>query len=105
MRHGVRSGNAGVAGARRAGGRSHGAGAGQGAGGRGARGGGGRVRLAGGGGRRGHGAKKPAGEGAEGEEDVELDESLDDAAFIEEQEEGDPDVTDIIGDRENEEET
>ena len=26
------------------------------------------------------------------------DESLDDAAFIEEQEDGDPDVTDIIGD-------
>ena len=36
--------------------------------------------------------------GAEGEEaEVEMDESLDDAAFIEEQEEGDPDVTDIIG--------
>jgi uncharacterized protein (TIGR02300 family) len=32
------------------------------------------------------------------EEEVEIgDESLDDAAFIEEQEEGDPDVTDIIG--------
>ena len=51
------------------------------------------------------GAKKPAADGAEGEEDVELDESLDDAAFIEEQEEGDPDVTDIIGDREENEET
>jgi len=39
-------------------------------------------------------AKAEAGE----EEDVEIgDESLDDAAFIEEQEEGDPDVTDIIG--------
>jgi len=51
--------------------------------------------------------KKPAGEGAAGEEDeVEVDESLDDAAFIEEQEEGDPDVTDIIGDGiEKEEET
>jgi uncharacterized protein (TIGR02300 family) len=42
---------------------------------------------------------------AEGEEDVELDESLDDAAFIEEQEEEDADVTDIIGDVEDEEET
>jgi uncharacterized protein (TIGR02300 family) len=31
------------------------------------------------------------------EEDVELDESLDDAAFIEEEEEGDADVSDIIG--------
>jgi uncharacterized protein (TIGR02300 family) len=52
------------------------------------------------------GAKKPAGEAAEGEEeDVELDESLDDAAFIEEQEEEDADVTDIIGDVNDEEET
>ena len=50
--------------------------------------------------------KKPAeGEAAEGaEEDIEIDESLDDAAFIEEQEEGDEDVTDIIGDVDNEEE-
>jgi uncharacterized protein (TIGR02300 family) len=50
--------------------------------------------------------KKPAeGEAAEGaEEDIELDESMDDAAFIEEQEEGDEDVTDIIGDVEDEEE-
>jgi uncharacterized protein (TIGR02300 family) len=53
-------------------------------------------------------AKKPA-EPAEAEieeeEDVQMDESLDDAAFIEEQEEEDADVTDIIGgDRENEEE-
>jgi len=39
------------------------------------------------------------------EEDVEMDETLDDAAFIEEQEEEDADVTDIIGgDIENEEE-
>jgi uncharacterized protein (TIGR02300 family) len=47
--------------------------------------------------------KKPAeGEAVEGaEEDIELDETLDDAAFIEEQEEGDDDVTDIIGDVEN----
>ena len=44
------------------------------------------------------GSKKPAADGAEGDEDVEMDESLDDAAFIEEQEEGNPDVTDIIGD-------
>jgi uncharacterized protein (TIGR02300 family) len=53
-------------------------------------------------------AKKP-GEAAEAEieeEEVEIgDESLDDAAFIEEQEEEDADVTDIIGgDIENEEE-
>ncbi len=53
-------------------------------------------------------AKKP-GEPAEAEiedEEVEIDdESLDDAAFIEEQEEEDADVTDIIGgDIENEEE-
>jgi uncharacterized protein (TIGR02300 family) len=40
------------------------------------------------------------------EEEVEIDESLDDAAFIEEQEEGDPDVSDIIGEGiEKEEET
>jgi uncharacterized protein (TIGR02300 family) len=46
------------------------------------------------------GKKKPAvaGAKAEGEEDeVEADETLDDAAFIEEQDEGDPDVSDIIG--------
>ena len=52
--------------------------------------------------------KKPAeGEAAEGaEEEVELeDEGMDDATFIEEQEEGDEDVTDIIGDVEDEEET
>jgi uncharacterized protein (TIGR02300 family) len=53
------------------------------------------------------GAKKPA-EGAEGDvgdEEVEIDGPLDDAAFIEEQEEEDADVTDIIGgDIENEEE-
>jgi uncharacterized protein (TIGR02300 family) len=51
------------------------------------------------------GAKKAPGDDVEADDDVELDESLDDAAFIEEQEEGDADVTDIIGDRENEEET
>jgi uncharacterized protein (TIGR02300 family) len=52
-------------------------------------------------------AKKPAEPAeAEVEEDVEMDESLDDAAFIEEQEEEDADVTDIIGgDIENEEES
>ncbi len=54
--------------------------------------------------------KKPAAEGAAAageEEEVEIgDESLDDAAFIEEQEEGAPDVTDIIGELiEKEEET
>ena len=54
--------------------------------------------------------KKPAVAGAEGaaavegEEEVEIDEPMD--AFIEEQEECDPDVTDIIGDGiEKEEET
>jgi uncharacterized protein (TIGR02300 family) len=52
------------------------------------------------------GAKKP-GEAAEPEveEEVEMDETLDDSPFIEEQEEEDADVTDIIGsDIENEEE-
>ncbi len=54
--------------------------------------------------------KKTAAEGAAAageEEEVEIgDESLDDAAFIEEQEEGAPDVTDIIGESiEKEEET
>jgi len=51
--------------------------------------------------------KKPGEPAVAGEEDeVEADESLDDAAFIEEQDEGDPDVTDIIGDGiEKEEET
>ncbi len=51
--------------------------------------------------------KKPAeGEAIEGaEEEIELeDEPMDDATFIEEQEEGDEDVTDIIGDVEDEEE-
>jgi uncharacterized protein (TIGR02300 family) len=54
------------------------------------------------------GAKKPAAgeEAAEADDDVEIDESLDDAAFIEETEEEDADVTEIIGgDIENEEET
>jgi uncharacterized protein (TIGR02300 family) len=51
-------------------------------------------------------AKVPATEGAEGEEEIEMDESLDDAAFIEPEEEGDEDVTDIVGEgREDEEET
>lgn len=53
------------------------------------------------------GTAKKSGEPAEAEieEEVEMDESLDDAAFIEEQEEEDADVTDIIGgDIENEEE-
>ena len=43
-------------------------------------------------------------EGAEEEVDLE-DEGMDDATFIEEQEEGDEDVTDIIGDVDDEEET
>ena len=53
------------------------------------------------------GKKTADGEAAEGAEDeVELeDEGLDDAAFIEEQEEGDEDVTDIIGDVGGDEET
>ncbi len=44
--------------------------------------------------------KKTGAEAAEvpgEEEEVEIDESMDDAAFIEEEEEGDADVTDIIG--------
>jgi uncharacterized protein (TIGR02300 family) len=50
--------------------------------------------------------KKPEGEAVEGaDEDIEIeDEPIDDAAFIEEQEEGDEDVADIIGDVDNEEE-
>jgi uncharacterized protein (TIGR02300 family) len=53
------------------------------------------------------GKKAPEGEAVEGaEEDVEIeDEGMDDAAFIEEQEEGDEDVTDIIGDVDDEQET
>ncbi|HTM72322.1 MAG TPA: TIGR02300 family protein [Pseudolabrys sp.] len=46
------------------------------------------------------GKKKPAaaeGASAGEEEEVEMDESLDDAAFIEEEEEGNADVSDIIG--------
>jgi uncharacterized protein (TIGR02300 family) len=47
-----------------------------------------------------------AGEVSEDDEIEADDEALDDAAFIEEQEDGDPDVTDIIGDGiEKEEET
>ena len=38
------------------------------------------------------------------DDDIEIDEPIDDAALIEEQEESDDDVTDIIGERENEEE-
>jgi uncharacterized protein (TIGR02300 family) len=51
--------------------------------------------------------KKPAAAGAAGEvEEVEIEPGSDDAAFIEEEEEGDPDVTDIIGETiEKEEET
>ena len=45
------------------------------------------------------GKKKKVSETGETTDDdeVEIDESLDDAAFIEEEEEGDPDVSDIIG--------
>ena len=52
------------------------------------------------------GKKAPEGEAVEGaDEDIEIeDEPMDDAAFIEEQEEGDEDVADIIGDVDNEEE-
>ena len=52
------------------------------------------------------GKKTAEGEAVEGAEDeVELeDEGMDDATFIEEQEEGDEDVTDIIGDVDDEEE-
>jgi uncharacterized protein (TIGR02300 family) len=39
----------------------------------------------------------PAEAASSEEDDVEIDTSLDDAAFIEEEEEGDADVTDIIG--------
>ena len=67
----------------------------------------GRIRLARGSRCRGAGQEDAEGEADEGgEEDVELeDEGMDDATFIEEQEEGDEDVTDIIGDVDDEEET
>jgi uncharacterized protein (TIGR02300 family) len=52
------------------------------------------------------GKKTGEGEAAEGDEvEIEDDEGMDDAAFIEETEEGDEDVTDIIGDVDDEEET
>ena len=53
------------------------------------------------------GKKPAAAAGAAGEiEEVEIEAGADDAAFIEEEEEGDPDVTDIIGETiEKEEET
>jgi uncharacterized protein (TIGR02300 family) len=53
------------------------------------------------------GKKPAAAAGAAGEiEEVEIEAGTDDAAFIEEEEEGDPDVTDIIGETiEKEEET
>jgi uncharacterized protein (TIGR02300 family) len=52
------------------------------------------------------GAKKATGDAAEGE-DVEIEQTADDdSTFIEEQDEGDEDVTDIVGEgREDEEET
>ena len=49
--------------------------------------------------------KKADGDAAEGDDDIEIEET-EEAPFIEEQEEGDDDVTDIIGEgREDEEET
>jgi uncharacterized protein (TIGR02300 family) len=49
--------------------------------------------------------KKTGDEAIEGaDDDIEIDRTLDDAALIEEQEESDDDVTDIIGDREENEE-
>jgi uncharacterized protein (TIGR02300 family) len=50
--------------------------------------------------------KKSETETAEGteDEDIEIGQGMDDAGLIEEQEETDEDVTDIIGDREDEEE-
>jgi uncharacterized protein (TIGR02300 family) len=49
--------------------------------------------------------KKAEGDAVEGEDDIEVEET-EEAPFIEEQEEGDDDVTDIIGEgREDEEET
>jgi uncharacterized protein (TIGR02300 family) len=52
------------------------------------------------------GGKKPVAAAVEGEDDIEVDETLDDDdTFIEETEEGEDDVTDIIGDVANEEET
>ena len=48
---------------------------------------------------------KKGAEATEGaEDDIEIDESLADAALIEEQEDTDDDVTDIIGEREDDEE-
>jgi len=52
------------------------------------------------------GKKAAADPEADTEDDIEIDQSLDDAAFIpEEEEEGSDDVTDIIGDVDKEEET
>ncbi|MCC7016208.1 MAG: TIGR02300 family protein [Rhodospirillales bacterium] len=52
------------------------------------------------------GTKVPVGDIVEGDDDIEPAETIEDAAFIEEEEEGDADVTDIIGDGiEKEEET
>jgi uncharacterized protein (TIGR02300 family) len=51
------------------------------------------------------GGKKVPGDAVDGDDDVEIDETLDDAAFIEETEEEDADVTDIIGDVADDEET
>jgi uncharacterized protein (TIGR02300 family) len=51
------------------------------------------------------GKKLPDADAIPGDDDIEIDdEPIDDAALIEEQEESDDDVTDIIGDREDNEE-
>jgi uncharacterized protein (TIGR02300 family) len=50
------------------------------------------------------GTKGADGDAIVGDDDIEIDEPIDDAALIEEQEESDEDVTDIIGDLEDKEE-
>jgi uncharacterized protein (TIGR02300 family) len=50
------------------------------------------------------GKKGIEGDAVEGDDEIEIDPNLDDSALIEEQEETDEDVTDIIGDVEDEEE-
>jgi hypothetical protein len=47
---------------------------------------------------------KQSGDAIAGDDDIEIDEPIDDAGLIEEQEESDDDVTDIIGEREDNEE-
>jgi uncharacterized protein (TIGR02300 family) len=52
----------------------------------------------------GQGKKVADADAISGDDDIEIDEPIDDAALIEEQEESDDDVTDIIGEREDSEE-